>query len=984
MKQTLSLTRKELDSYFSSPMALIFVGVFLATTLFTFFWVDGFFARGVADVRSLFRWLPILMIFLVAALTMRQWSEEEQTGTLEILMTLPARLAQLVIGKFLAVLLLVIVALALTLFLPVSVALVGNLDWGPVFGGYLAAILMAAGYIAIGLFVSSRTNNQIVALTLAVIVCGLFHLVGSPTITELVDPNVGEILRAIGTGSRFESIERGVIDLRDLVYYLSLTGAFLAFNVLSLDNKRWSTGQKTEAYRRNSTATAALIALNLVLFNGLLFPLNTARLDLTQYGEYSLSAATRDLLQNLQEPLLIRGYFSQENHPLLAPLIPRLEDLLEEYQVAAGGNLQLEFIDPITNPDLEAEANQTYGIRPTPLQVSDRSGVSVINVYFDILIRYGDQSAVLNFADLIEVEQFGDDFAVRLRNPEYDLTRTIQRAVLGFQSVDAVLESLDQPAVLTLYVTPDTLPTGLEDAPAVIESVARDIEAGSDGQFVYRVVNVDDPASGVDRDSLFNRYQIQPIATSFFSSEAYYLHLVLEAGDRAQVIYPSGVYSEAETRNVIEAALKRSATGFLQVVGLWTPPYLPTQDSFGQQISPVQQYTVVAEALRENYEVRQVDLTSGQVPEDIDVLMIIAPQSLTDLERYAIDQYLMRGGSLFIAASNYRLAADPTTGNLALLPVDGGLKEMLDSYGISVGDELVLDAQNEPFPVQTQRNIGGLAVSEIQAINYPHFVDVRPDGMARDSSIVASVPALTLNWVSPITIDEEKNAGRTVIPLLKSTANSWVTTSTTIQPDLQLYPQWGFPVEGEMGSRVLAVAVQGRFDSYYQDHPVPFDAGSTGEEASDTAQGAETDSGSAEGEEALTTLATVGTLESSPASAQLVVVGSAEFLNDNIFRLSRSYSGDRYLNNLQFVQNSVDWFVQDASLASIRSRGTTARLLKPLTAGEERFWETANYVLALLALLALGVIWRLRKRSEKPMPLLPPAGAATDELATHS
>ena len=100
MRQTLAITRKELQSYFGSPMALIFLGVFLAATLFSFFWIDTFFARGIADVRPLFRWMPLLLIFLVAALTMRQWSEEQQQGTLEILLTLPIRPVQLVIGKY--------------------------------------------------------------------------------------------------------------------------------------------------------------------------------------------------------------------------------------------------------------------------------------------------------------------------------------------------------------------------------------------------------------------------------------------------------------------------------------------------------------------------------------------------------------------------------------------------------------------------------------------------------------------------------------------------------------------------------------------------------------------------------------------------------------------------------------------------------------------------------------------------------------------
>jgi ABC-2 type transport system permease protein len=210
----------------------------------------------------------------------------------------------------------------------------------------------------------------------------------------------------LATGSRFESIERGVVDLRDLVYYLSLTVLFLALNVFSLDTQRWSHGSRTTQYRRNASLGITLLAINLVLLNVWLYPLSVARVDLTQQREYSLSPVTRDLLQNLQEPLLIRAYFSERTHPLLAPLVPRITDMLREYEVAGGGQVNVEVIDPALNPDLEAEANQTYGIRPTPFQIAGRYEAAVVNAYFDILIRYGDQNEVINFSDLIEVESY--------------------------------------------------------------------------------------------------------------------------------------------------------------------------------------------------------------------------------------------------------------------------------------------------------------------------------------------------------------------------------------------------------------------------------------------------------------------------------------------------------------------------------------------------------------------------------------------------
>lgn len=960
MTHALAIFRKELNSYFGSPMALIFIGVFLATTLFTFFWADAFFARGISDVRPMFRWMPVLLIFLTAALTMRQWSEEQQTGTLEMLLTLPAPILQLVLGKFLAVLALVAVALAMTLFLPVSVAILGNLDWGPVVGGYLAALLLAAAYTALGLFLSSRTDNQIVALILTVLVGGLLYLVGSSTMTGFVGDSVAEWLRALGAGSRFESIERGVVDLRDLVYYLSLAGIFLTLNVLSLESKRWSRGEQSRPYRQGLMLTAALVALNLLLLNVWLHPLNRARVDITSQREYSLSPTTRDLLGSLQEPLLIRGYFSERTHPLLAPLVPQIRDMLEEYRVASNGRVVVEIVDPVEEPEKEAEANQTYGIQPTPLQVTDRYGAAVVNAYFDVLIRYGDQNVVLTFQDLIEISPTPDGQAdVSLRNLEYDLTRSIKKVVYGFQSLDAVLAQLSQPASLTLFVTPEMLPEGLAEAPATIEAVAQEIQGRANGKFTYEIVNPDDPASPITREALAQQYGLRPIPTDLFGTQSYYLHMLLQVGEEQQSLTPSGALTEADVRTLIESAMKRGTSGFLKVVGLWVPPDTPTQDPFGQSQPSLKQYGTIEQQLSQDYTVQRVDLTGGQVPPGIDVLVVVAPQGMSDRERYAIDQYLMRGGAVVVAAGNFALTVDPFAGSLALEPITDGLREMLLSYGIDVQQSLVLDAQNEPFPVEVARDVGGLTVREIQAINYPFFVDVRGDGMERESPLLANLPAVTLNWASPVVADETKNTGREVLTLLRSSAQSWLRANPDIQPNLELYPEMGFPVEEPLASQPLALSVQGSFESYFKGQAMPAtppDAvGSTAPVTN-----------------------TVGTIDQSPDSARLVVIGSAEFVNDVVFNLSSALSQERYLNSLQFMQNAVDWSVEDLDLLAIRSRGSATRLLEPLTEQQQRLWELLNYAIALLSLIAVAGVWRVRQHNEQPMTLLPPTPGGTD------
>jgi ABC-2 type transport system permease protein len=305
--------------------------------------------------------------------------------------------------------------------------------------------------------------------------------------------------------------------------------------------------------------------------------------------------------------------------------------------------------------------------------------------------------------------------------------------------------------------------------------------------------------------------------------------------------------------------------------------------------------------------------------------------------------------------------------------VQDGLQEMLEGYGVSVAEGMVLDTRNQPFPVQVQRNVGGLSVVEIQQVDYPYFVDVRRDGMASDSPIVANLPAITLNWVSPLEIDPEKAQDLEVETLLESTDKSWVRTAMDVQPNQAIYPGLGFPVEGEQRVRPLAVSLHGSFESYFKDRPSPFqESGTEGEGEPEAGEGVDT----ASQEEETTPI--LGTIEQSPESSRLVVIGSAEFIDDVVLDLSASLSADRYLLNLQFMQNVVDWSVEDQDLLAIRSRGAFTRLLKPLEEGEQSFWEVLNYGVALLVVIAIGVVWNLRRRSEAPMPLV------EADLTTHT
>jgi ABC-2 type transport system permease protein len=649
---------------------------------------------------------------------------------------------------------------------------------------------------------------------------------------------------------------------------------------------------------------------------------------------------------------LIRGYFSERTHPLLAPLVPAIRDMLREYEIASGGKIQVEIVDPRDDEELEAEANQVYGIQPSPFRVSDRYEASIINSYFDLLIRYGDQHVTLGFDDLIEVDYTASgEPEVRLRNLEYDLTRSIKKVVSGFQGLDSVFASIEDPIRLTFFVTPDTLPADLVEVPQTVEKVAQDLQAESGGKFVYEIIDVDAPDSPVTRSTLINEYGLYPIASSFLSSDSYYFDLVLQIGDEAQVLYPTGGLSEADIRAEIESALQRAAPGFLKTVGLWLPDLQPVQNAYGSVSQPISSWDLLQQQLGMDYTVRQVDLSTGRVPGDIDVLVIVAPQNMSDEERFAIDQYLMRGGSVVVAGGNYVLPTEPFPTGLAVEAASQGLRDMLSSYGVEVGQSMVFDTQNEPLPIQVPRTVGGMQVVELQELDYPPFVDVRSDTMDKSSPIVSNLPAVTMNWVSPLTVDETKNAEREVTILLQSTDESWLLSQVDVQPNPDLYPEYGFPVVSEQQAYPLAVSIHGSFESYFKDKASPFEQTET---MTETVEGP------------------LGTIEASPDTARLVVIGSAEFIDDAVLETSMQLNQDRYLNSLQFMQNAVDWSVEDEDLLSIRSRGTYARLLEPLETGQQSFWEVLNYAVVFVSLLVIGGVWTLRRRSEQPMELVEP------------
>lgn len=962
-----TIARKELRAAFASPVAFIFMATFLVATLFTFFWVEPFFARNLSDVRPLLDWLPVLLILLVSALSMRQWSEEHKQGTVEVLMTLPVPTHALVLGKFTAGLTLVALALAMTLGLPITVSMMGDLDWGPVFGGYLAALLLAAAYLAVGLLVSATTSSQIVALLGTAGVCCLLYLPGSDAITSLVSDETAAILRKLGTGSRFESVARGVLDLRDLVYYLSLTGAFLVGNVAVLSALRASSSAKARPRRIAHQAAAWLAVGNFLAINLWMAPVGVARIDLTERGEYSLSPVTHDLLASLDEPLVIRAYISDRTHPLLAPLSPQLRDRLAEYEAVGGANVSVEFIDPRTDEDAEREAHERYGIEPVPFRVADRHEDALVNAYFHVLVQYGDQHEVLSFDDLIEVKVSGlDDVEVRLRNLEYDVTRTIKKAVTKFQSNDTLFASLPGEVVLRAYISEQGLPEEYAEVRERLEKVSEALKVDAGDRLSLRI---EDPTSETQQRALFERYGLRPYAVSPLSDTTFYMHLLVEVGDQVFRISPSAGMSEADLREAILDTLQRAVPGFIKTVGLVAPQASPPPGMPGQPPMPPMgdnegTFGMLREQLSQTYEVELLDLASAEVPGHIDALLVVAPSDLDEKVSFAIDQYLMRGGPTIVLGGEYA-AADLR--RLDVTKRDTGLEDQLTHYGVRIEDKLVLDPRNTPIPVPVRRDIGGgLVVEEMHALPYPFFVDVRPDQMAEGDLRVRGLAGVSLHWSSPVRLVEHPQGllagdleGREATVLLESSAKSWTQSNTDTTPQLSASGDTGFapPADATREQRPLAVAIDGRFGSFFADSGGPGESDDPEGDQSEAADPDEEDSREQH------------VIERSPEHSRLVVVGSASFVRDDILRLSRQLGDERYADNLAFVQNLVDWAVADTDLLSIRTGGSYSRTLD-VDSDERRRWEWINYGLVGIWLFGVAAITYRRRRSERPMELI--------------
>ena len=338
MTNVISILRRDLGAYFTSPIGYIFMMVFV--TISVGLYITAFFTYPVADMRPYFDNLPLLLCVFIPAVTMRIWAEERKENTWEMLLTFPMRAWELVLGKFFAALIFFALTLFATVTVPAMLFSLGSPDVGVILSGYLGTFLLGAFFLALGIFFSGFFKDQIVAFVVTLLTCFIFFLLGTTFIASYIDdriPGFGTLLsNLLGLFKHYTSFTRGVIDLADILYFLAWTVLFLALNILYIDG-RSRPGSKTLF----SAAVTICLAIGL-LFNYIMVGQSFLRLDVTEDKIYTISDGAKAILQEIDTPVQVKVYITpRDKMPTqMKDLEQNIIDKLEELRVASSGKIE--------------------------------------------------------------------------------------------------------------------------------------------------------------------------------------------------------------------------------------------------------------------------------------------------------------------------------------------------------------------------------------------------------------------------------------------------------------------------------------------------------------------------------------------------------------------------------------------------------------------------------------------------------------------
>lgn len=500
MRRVFTVARHEVRGYFDQATAYVLAVAFLSITLFLAF--RSIYASGVASLRPIFDLLPVLFAVFVPAATMRTLAEERRSKTLEWLLAQPLTEAEVVLGKFLGDWAFVLLALLGTLPTALGILLVSEADPGIVAAQYIGAALLAAQFVALGVWASSVTRNQITAFIVGATAAFALFLIGLPVVQIGLPPVLSGALARLSVLSHFENVARGVVDLRDVLYFASTTALFLILTLTSLGSQRLSHARPE--FRRLRTGAAVVVVL--VVMVNLLGSHVRGRLDLTRDDLFTLSEGAEEILGELDDLVQIKLFASKNLPPEVQLQLRDVRDLLADMRAASNGNLVVTELNPDDDEDAADEARE-LGIYPVEFNVLRDDEFEVRQGYWGLAVVYADEREV------IPVIQRTDNLEFRLTSQIYRMTadeKPTVAFVTGFGAkgpfaitglTDALadrydLVSLNLQADSTRAPSPDSVrvlvvagPTQSMDT-AVVERIRAYTDAGGAALFLIEPVTV--------------------------------------------------------------------------------------------------------------------------------------------------------------------------------------------------------------------------------------------------------------------------------------------------------------------------------------------------------------------------------------------------------------------------------------------------------------------------------------------------------------
>ncbi|MFH1610963.1 MAG: Gldg family protein [Patescibacteria group bacterium] len=348
----LTIIKKELKSFFNQPMAYILLVVFLAVV--NFFYFRTLFLNGEATLRPMFSLMPWIFLFFIPALAMGILSKEKETGTFEILNTQSIKTKDIVIGKFVAVFLFVAIALIITIIAPITLGSFGSFDLGIIVSQYLGSLFLIAGFVAVSIFASSLTKNQIVAFVLGIAFNFVLVLVGFEMVVLAVAEPFNIILQKLSIFGHYESVSRGVLDIKDLIYFITLVIVFIWLSVFFF--KRDLINRKNKEYRKSVQVLVGVIVLAILinLFGGYI----KARIDLTSNRLFTLSKATRSIVSNMENEIVLDLFVSKKLPAQISYQAQDVRDILGDYKKYGKGKIDLNIHYPDVNEEDKLKAQE--------------------------------------------------------------------------------------------------------------------------------------------------------------------------------------------------------------------------------------------------------------------------------------------------------------------------------------------------------------------------------------------------------------------------------------------------------------------------------------------------------------------------------------------------------------------------------------------------------------------------------------------------